>query len=58
MTEHTENIRERYGPYPKKKEKKKNRMKEGQLFKRTYEWVKWKMADIGSFSFHRPCLEQ
>jgi hypothetical protein len=57
MTEHTENIRERYGPYPKKKGKK-NRMKEGRLFKRTYEWVKWKMADIGSFSFHRPCLEQ
>jgi len=54
----SENIHERYGPYPKKRAKKKNRMKEGGFFKKTYEWVKWKMADSGKFSFHRPCLEQ
>jgi len=54
----TENIYQRYGPYSKKKEKKKNPTKEGGFFKKTYEWVKWKKTDIGSFSFHRPCLEQ
>jgi len=54
----SENIRERYGPYPKKKEKKRNRMKEGRFLKKTYEWVKWKIADSGGFSFHRPCLDQ
>jgi hypothetical protein len=53
----SENIHERYGPYPKKKGKKKNRVKENGFFKKTYEWVKWKMVDIGSFSFHRPALE-
>jgi hypothetical protein len=54
----SENIHERYGPYSKKKREKKNPPKEGGFFKKTYEWVKWKTADIGSFSFHRPCLEQ
>jgi hypothetical protein len=33
-------------------------MKEGRLFKKSYEWVKWKIADISGSSFHRPCLEQ
>jgi hypothetical protein len=58
MTDHTENIRERYGPYPKKKEKKRSPKKEGRFLKKTCEWMRWKIADIGSFSFHRPCLEQ
>jgi len=52
------NIHERYGPYSKKKEKKRNPKEEGGFIKKTYEWMKWKMAGIGSFSFHRPCLEQ
>jgi hypothetical protein len=33
-------------------------MKDGRLLKRSYEWVKWKIADVGGSSFHRPCLEQ
>ncbi len=50
-------IHERYGPYPKRKEHKKHRTKEGGFFKKTYEWLKWKVADTGGFSFHKPCLE-
>ena len=57
MSGHTENIRERYGPYSKKRERKRPRTKEGRFLKKTYEWLKWKTADIGRFSFHRPCLE-
>lgn len=53
----SENIRERYGPYPKKKERKKSRMKEGSFLKKTYEWMKWKIENTGNFSFRRPCLE-
>jgi hypothetical protein len=57
MTDHTENILERYGPYPKKKGKKRHPMKEGRLLKKKYEWMRWKFAEVGKFSFHRPCLE-
>ncbi|MDI6763091.1 MAG: hypothetical protein QME83_08670 [Thermodesulfobacteriota bacterium] len=52
-----EHIWERYGPYPEKKEKKRNRYKEGPFLKQTYEWLKWKMVVTGGFSFHCPCLE-
>ncbi|MCJ7782290.1 MAG: hypothetical protein MUP41_00025 [Desulfobacterales bacterium] len=50
-------IKERYGPYPKKKEKKHVRVKEERFLKRTYDWLKWKMADSGGVSFHHPCLD-
>jgi hypothetical protein len=49
-------IWDRYGPYPKEKEKKRIRFKEGQFSKRSYEWLKWKIVDFGGFSFHLPCL--
>ena len=48
---------ERYGPYPKKKAKKRVHPEEGKLLKRSYDWLKWKIADLGDFSYHRPCLE-
>jgi hypothetical protein len=48
---------ERYGPYPKKKAKKQVHLKEGKLLKRSYDWLKWKIADLGDFSYHRPCLD-
>jgi hypothetical protein len=51
-------IQDRYGPYPKAKEKKRIRLKEDQFLKRSYEWLKWKMIDLGGFSFHIPCLER
>jgi len=58
MTEHTENIRERYGPYSKKKVKKHPHVKEGRFLKRSYDWLKWKVTNVGDFSFRHPCLEQ
>ncbi len=48
---------DRYGPYPKEKERKKDRPKEGPLLKRSYDWLKWKMEKIGGFYIHHPCLE-
>lgn len=51
------NIHERYGPYAKKKEKKRVRPKEGRFLKRSYEWLKWKVEKIGEFNIHHPCLE-
>lgn len=53
----SDNIWERYGPYPKKKGKKRGRFKERQFLKKTYEWVKWKVDNIGGFLFHHPCSE-
>jgi hypothetical protein len=53
----SENIKERYGPYPKKKEKRRVRSKEDPFLKRTDEWLKWKIENIGNFPFHHPCLE-
>jgi hypothetical protein len=53
----TESIYQRYGFYLREKEKKKNPAREGGFFKKTYERVKWKKIYAGSFSFHRPCLE-
>jgi hypothetical protein len=52
-----DNLRERYGPHPKKKEKKRARMEEGQLFKRSYDWLKWRLDKIGGVKIHHPCLE-
>ena len=53
----SESIKGRYGPYPKKRGKKRVRSKEGIFLKKTYEWLKWKNENIGHFSFHHPCLE-
>jgi len=52
----SENIHERYGPYPKKK-KKRIRSKEGRLLKRSFEWLKWKIDKVGEMTIHHPCLE-
>jgi hypothetical protein len=51
-------IMERYRPYPRKKEKKPVQFKEGIFLKRTYEWLKWKITNIGGFAYHTLCLEQ
>lgn len=53
----SENIHERYGPYPKKKGKKKIRTNGGPFLKRTFEWLKWKVDRVGGMSIYRPCLE-
>ena len=53
----SENIHERYGPYPKKKEKKRIRSKEERLLKRSFEWLKWKIDKVGEMTIHHPCLE-
>jgi len=54
----SESLKERYTSYPKKKEKKRVRSKEGPFLKRSFEWLKWKLIQGGDFSFHKPCLEQ
>jgi hypothetical protein len=46
----------RYGPYPKKKEKKRSHFKEERFLKRSHDWLKWKITDLGDFSFRYPCL--
>jgi hypothetical protein len=48
----------RYGPYPKKKEKGRVRVKEGGFFDKSLEWLKWTLIQIGDFSFHKPCLQE
>jgi len=50
-------IQNRYGPYPKTKERKRIQLKESQFLKRSFEWLKWKIISLGGFSFHMPCLE-
>jgi len=54
----SENVRKRYSPYQKKKGKKTVWPKEGQFLKQSFEWLKWKVIQIGDYSFHKPCLEQ
>ena len=51
------NVKERYSTYPKKKGKKPVRPNEEQFLKRSFEWLKWKVIQIGRYSFHKPCLE-
>jgi hypothetical protein len=53
----SDGMKERYGPYPKKKEKKHIRVKEERFLRRTYDWLKWKIADNRGVSFHHPCLD-
>jgi hypothetical protein len=48
----------RYGPYPKKKEKGRVRVKEGGFLEKSFEWLKWTLIQIGDFSFHKPCLQR
>ncbi len=50
------NLLERYGPYPKKKEKKRSRLHENGSSKQSSSWIKWKVANSGDSSFYRPCL--
>ena len=52
-----DNLRERYGPYPKKKEKKRIRTKESSFLKRSYDWLKWRPEKIGGMIIYHPCLE-
>jgi hypothetical protein len=53
----SENLWGRYGPYSKKKEKKRGRTKERRFLKQSSAWLKWKVTDSGGSSFYRPCLE-
>jgi hypothetical protein len=53
----SENMKERYTTYPKKKEKKQARLKEGDFLRGSFEWLKWKLIHTGNLSFHKPCLE-
>ncbi|MGQ9510089.1 MAG: hypothetical protein ACUVTN_11955 [Thermodesulfobacteriota bacterium] len=53
----SENLNERYGPYSKKKEKRRVPKNEGKFLKRTYEWLKWRIERIGGISIYSPCLE-
>jgi len=48
---------ERYGTYPKKKEKRRARFHDLRFLHRSYEWLKWKIVK-GGFLFHVPRLEQ
>lgn len=50
-------LRERYGPYPKKKEKKRIRTGESNFLKRSYNWLKWRAEKIGGVTIYHPCLE-
>jgi hypothetical protein len=52
----TKNLLERYGPYPKKREKKRGRLHEKESLKQGSAWIKWKVASSGDSSFYRPCL--
>jgi hypothetical protein len=53
----SENLWERYGPYSKKKGKKRGGTKEKRFMKQGSAWLKWKVTDSGGSSFYRPCLE-
>jgi hypothetical protein len=50
------NLWERYGPYSKKKGKKRGRIKKGDFLNRSPEWLKWKVTISGGSSFYYPCL--
>jgi hypothetical protein len=42
----------------KNQKKKPVRFKEGAFLKRTYDWLKWKITNIGGFAYHTPYLEK
>jgi len=50
-------LRERYGPYSKKKEKKRHQAKEGGLLKKSFNWLQWKADQIGGMTIYHPCLQ-
>jgi hypothetical protein len=50
-------MKDRYGPYPKKKEKKQISQKERRILQRSYEWLKWEVLERGGIIFHIPCSE-
>ena len=50
-------LKDRYGPYPKTKEKRHSSPKERRISKHHQDWLKWKILDKGGFMFHVPCSE-
>ena len=48
MTGRMKDLKDRYGPYPKKKGKRGNRFKEEHFLKRSFDWLKWKVTDLSS----------
>jgi len=52
----SESLWERYGPYSRKKKKKRGRLKEG-FSKGNTDWFKWQIAVVGGSSFYHPRLE-
>ena len=53
----SENFTDRYSAYQKKKGEKTVWPKEGQFLKQSFEWLKWKVIQIGDDLFYKPCLE-
>ena len=45
-------VKDRYGPYPKKREMRRFRLKERRI--RNEGWLKWKRLDLGGLSFYVP----
>jgi hypothetical protein len=52
-----DSLKERYGPYPKKKERKKIRKDESSFLKKSYNWLKWRSDKIGEITIYHPCLQ-
>ena len=52
----SENLWERYGPYSKKRGKKRSRFKERGFLRQSSEWMKWKIRTIGDASFYYQCV--
>jgi len=52
-----ENIWDRYGPYPKKRGKKRVIRKEGKFLKKSFSWFTWKAEKIGGVTLYHPCLQ-
>jgi hypothetical protein len=50
-------IRDRYGPYRRRREKKEAKTKGKGPFERRYQWLHWKILEEGGFSFRVPCLD-
>jgi len=50
------NLLERYGPYSKKKEKKRGRPHARDGLKQGEAWIRWTVASSGNSSFYYPCL--
>ena len=45
-------VKDRYGPYPRKKEKKQRRLKESE--RSGFEWLSWKEVKHGESCFRLP----